>query len=361
MVAYTTGLTAARWCARTFPAAFATCVRPARVTPAALLATIELFANLAYDRLFFFDMSGVSFAPWLDNPIAQFPHTLVELQQRDPHDLIESIWDDRDVIWSPTPEVYGLPRNPDELDLHEFPFIVAVWRLLHRTAWATIHEHEPGALAHFLGERSVAGRFVAGLKPLPAGTDIAALCAHLDRAPPRGISHLGSAMLYVAGMTGNQYADTNWTELYDWYGNYGIRWDDADGLATIREAQVEAQAIRDAFLQINAQMRQHPYRFRAVFASIHRLADEVRAAQAAPVHLIDLFAPVPTTEGPYGLTLYPIRVERDGQSMPDYGIDVLGPITVLRTSNPAWPEAATADDHPPVAAPAASASGDSAG
>jgi hypothetical protein len=333
-VAYAAGLHAARLLRLHFPAAFDSLVRDLPVTPAAMHATMELFVNLADGPLFHVDMGRSEFHCWLKDPVAQFPKTLAEGLAKSASSLIESVVMDRDLIWDPTPQIFGLDRNPDNTDPNFHPLAMAIWRLLIQTSLATIREQRPGTLAALLKpgpQRDV----VAALAPLPEGTDVMALCEALDARKPNGVAQLGTIIAYAAGMTGNQYADTTYEELLDYYGNYGIDWTDTANLAEIKEAQDEAIAIADAYQALNQRFLKKPKRIATLFRSVQRIATELRRAKPQPPKtLMEIFAPKEPQVDPLGNVYHPIDIGRDIEADDARGIDILGPVYVLSATGP---------------------------
>jgi len=357
--AYATGLRAARLLLHYFPAAYEAYVRPLPVTPASMHATMELFVNLADETLFHVDMGQANFMPWLKDPLAQFPLTLTSLNGKAPDSVLEDLLMDRELIWDPTPQVYGLDRSPEHTDPQHYPLAAAIWKLLQRTTLATLHESRPGAIAEMapLGPlRTV----IDALAPLPEGTPVPQLCEELDRRTPQGFKGLGSTILYVAGMTGNQYADTTYLELMDWYGNHGIDWDEAENLAEIKAAQEEAQGIAAQFGVLNTAFQSTPTRFRRVFLAVLRIAAELRRRTPKPTTLMDILVAREPEVDHLGNVFHPVDISRDVEDLDALGVRVLGPVYVLSASNPeAFGTTALRD--PAGDAPAAPGGGGAAG
>jgi len=358
-MAYATGLRAARLLIRYFPAAYDACVRALPVTPASLHATMELFVNLADETLIHVDMGMANFLPWLKDPLAQFPLTLASLERKAPDGVLEDLLMDRQLIWDPTPQVYGLDRSPEHTDPQHYPLAAAIWKLLQRTTLATLHESRPGAIAE-MAPIGPLRTVIAALAPLPEGSNVPLLCEELDRRKPQGMKGLGSTILYVAGMTGNQYADTTYLELMDWYGNHGIDWDEAQNLVEIKAAQEEALGIAAQFGVLNTAFQATPTRFRRVFAAVLRIAAELRRRTPTPATLMDIFVSKEPEVDPLGNVFHPIDLSRDVEDLDGLGVRVLGPVYVLSATNPQGIGATPLRD-PPWDAPTAPGGGGAAG
>lgn len=315
-----------------FPAPYASVVAATPVTLASMLATIELFVSLADGVLIHLDLTRTEFFPCHD-PVTRFPKTVAEKATRPREELLEDFVIERDLLWEPSPQVMGLDRSPEETDPHDFPLALAIWKLLGRTALSTIREQRPGALAAMAATGPLQAA-IATLTPLPEGTDVQLLADELDRRKPHGVAHFGTVILYVAGMTGNQYADTTPLELLDYYGNYGISWNDPANLAVIKEAQEEAIQIANQFHALNTAFMAKPNRLSGVFRTVLRIAAELRRARPAPKTLLEIFAPDSPQVDPLGNTFHPIDISRDVEDLDNLGVQLLGPVFVLSATNP---------------------------
>jgi len=331
--AYEAGLHAARLLRQHFPDLYTSLVRDLPVTPASMYATMELFVSCADGVLMHVDLCHSAFRDGCADPIRQFASTLAAKHAEPERDVREYIANDRDLIWDPPPMVYGLDRNPDITEPCRYPLALAVWKLLSQTRFAVVRENRPGAFAEMLRPGPLRNA-LAGITSLPEETDVEALANDLDHRPPHGVVGLGSTILYVAGMTGNQYADTTHDELMDNYGTYGMDWSDLPMLAAVKEAQEEAMVIGQQFHQLNERFRAKPARIVSLFRHVHRIAAVLQRTAARPKTLMEIYAPHPPKEDPYGHVYHPIDISRDVETDARRGIDILGPVTILSATDP---------------------------
>jgi hypothetical protein len=308
-------------------------VRDLPVTPAGMHATMELFVNLAEGTLIHVDMCRAEFRDYLRDPVAQFPLTLAEGLAGTYAEQIEAVDLDRGLIWDPAPMVFGLDRNPDTTEPTIYPLALAIWKLLSQTSLATVRENRPGAFAAMVPSGPLRDAITA-ISPLPEGTDVQGLADELDVCKPNGVKGLGTTLLYVAGMTGNQYADTTHDELMDSYANYGLDWEDIVLLAEVKEAQEEALTIARQFHGLNDGFLKKPKRYVTLFRTVQRVAAELRKRRVAPKTLMEIYAPDPPREDPYGHVYHPIDISRDIETDDIRGIDLLGPVYVLSATGP---------------------------
>lgn len=330
---------------------FTSLVRDLPVTPATMYATMELFVNLADGVFMHIDLCRSDCHDGLRDPIGQFPAQIARWASQTTVELIAQIAMDHDIIRDPTPMVYGLDRDPDITEPTRYPLALAIWKLLSQTAMATVRENRPGAFPAMLPPGPLRTA-ITGIAPLPEGTDVEALAHALDHRTPHGCKNLGTTILYVAGMTGNSYADTTHDELMDYYANYGLDWADLAQLAEIKEAQTEAITIGCQFHHLNDAFMTKPSRIVALFRTVHQIAAALRRTQARPKTLMQIYAPDPPKEDPFGTLYHPFDISRDIERDDDRGIDILGPVFVLSTTGLRGPDAPTVHHPAGVAAPA---------
>lgn len=284
---YTIGLLAAERLQGCFPAFYQAHVEAAPVTPRRLLGIVQAFLSLAQQHVELLLVEDLETNP--KNPLAVFDPRV------DDEDALSIIaeYAGRDVseIW---PLVYGLDDDEEELFSYgSHPPLLAVvcWALAEQTSWS----HgllDVESLITTLQRQLYQCRVypetlvrLGKLPRLPPETSMELVCDQLNQGVPFYGAGLGLVVRYCFHATGNQFADLSYGMVAQMERS-NLDWLEED-LAAIGQLQREAEAIADAYRDLNAHLLADP-------AGLEELLARVIAAAVAPCASATT-SPVPET------------------------------------------------------------------
>lgn len=271
---YTIGLLAAERLQGCFPAFYQTHVAASVVTPRRLLGVVQAFLSLAQQHVELLLAEDLETNP--ANPLAVL-HPRI-----DDEDALAIIaeYAGRDVseIW---PLVYGLDDDEEALfGYGDHPPLLAVvcWALAEQTSWSNGYVNVERLITNLqrqIYQRRVHPETLRRLAELPRlapDTSMDLVCDRLNQSELFYDANLGLIVRYCFHATGNQFADLSYN-LVAQMERSNLDWLEED-LAALGQLQREAEAIADAYRDLNARMIADP-------AGLEELLARVIAAAAS--------------------------------------------------------------------------------
>lgn len=264
---YVIGLLAAERLRGCFPAFYHAHVQSAAVTPQRLLGVVQAFLSLAQQQVELLLAEDLETNP--KHPLAVFDP---RVNDEDALSIITE-YAGRNVreIW---PLVYGLDDEEELFGYGEHPPLLAVvcWALAEQTSWANGYvdvESRVPNLQRQLYQCRVHPETLEHLGVLPrlaADTSMELVCERLNQGDLFCSVGLGLIIRYCFHATGNQFADLSYSMVAQMERS-NLDWMEED-LAVIGRLQREAEAIADAYRDLNARLLAEPAALPALIARV---------------------------------------------------------------------------------------------